>query len=191
MSCGPWKGWRFPVLCQIARQKGGGGGFHGHSLHAPALAPCPTLPLFLACHTHRALSPHSNKHCILRRGLLSLGHKVPLFLLPHVCVGDSEWDAPTIQYADQRLGGRDGRGRDARLLSHTEAQAQFKEFIRNYRVDAQFVLRCVEWASRRRVGRLPSLLCRRWLPSSIACCPYPPARAPPPPPCHLAHPHTF
>ncbi len=65
---------------------------------------------------------------------------------PLAC-GCSEWDAPTIQYADQRLGGRDLRGRDSRLtLSHTEAQARFKEFIRNYRVDAQFVLRCVVWA---------------------------------------------
>ena len=54
----------------------------------------------------------------------------------------SEWDAPTVEFADQRLLGRDPRSREgAFTMTRTDAQSRFKEFIRTYRQESQFVLR--------------------------------------------------
>jgi hypothetical protein len=57
----------------------------------------------------------------------------------------TEWDgAPVVAAVNQRLVDADAAGRRPEgTLTHTEATKRFREFIRSYREDQHFVLRCV------------------------------------------------
>jgi hypothetical protein len=77
----------------------------------------------------------------------------------------TEWDgAPVVAAVNQRLVDADAAGRRPEgTLTHTEATKRFREFIRSYREDQHFVLRCVRAPATRIVLRIAFVVavCRR------------------------------